>query len=182
MCIAYVIPVSYIIKNIYSSNAHVTSELYSHFWCLEVLYSQYEVLSHSVDFKAPRELSNPQSKTVSGIYHRLGRQSKCKCLQDPANFHKSLALQIVLVFNTVILTAYCMNMFIVSFVSPPKCIFMWNKYLLLHRTTDHSCTALWTKTFSDVNKYAMRVFTILLTYILHNNDVNFWMHSNSLHI
>ena len=36
----------------------------------------YQVLSYSVDLKAPRELWNPLGKAVSGKYYRSGGQSK----------------------------------------------------------------------------------------------------------
>ena len=49
------------------------------------------MLSYSVDFKAPWELWNPLSKAVPGNFHWSGRHSKCNCLQDRANFHRSQA-------------------------------------------------------------------------------------------
>ena len=62
------------IRNIYRSHIQVTLELYSYLICLQVLYSQQnynsnEVLSYSVDFKAPQELWNPLSKAVPGKFH-----------------------------------------------------------------------------------------------------------------
>ena len=35
-----------------------------------------------------------------GKFHRSGGHSKCNCLQDPANFHRSQAWKIVLIFST----------------------------------------------------------------------------------
>ena len=43
-----------------------------------------------VRFKAPHELWNPQSKAVPGKFHKYGGHSKCNCLQDWDNFHRSL--------------------------------------------------------------------------------------------
>ena len=52
-------------------------------------------------FQSSRDLWNPLSKAVPGKFHGFGRLSKYNCLQqDRANFHRSLAWQIVLVFNT----------------------------------------------------------------------------------
>ena len=45
-------------------------------------------------------LWNPLSKAVPGKSKRSGRHSKHNCLQDQANFHRSWARQIVLIFNT----------------------------------------------------------------------------------
>ena len=57
-------------------------------------------MSYLVEFKAPQELCNPPSKAVSGKFHTSGRQSKRNCLQNRANFQRSRALQIALIFNT----------------------------------------------------------------------------------
>ena len=54
-----------------------------------------------MDFKAPRELRNPVSKAVLGKFQGACGHSKYNCLQDRANFHKSGAWQVVLIFNTV---------------------------------------------------------------------------------
>ena len=90
---------------IFSSDVKVSFELYGHLWSLQVLYSKlnyiYWVLSYSMDFKAPWELWNPLSKAVPGKFHGSGGHSKCNCLQDQANFHRSWAWQIVHIFNTV---------------------------------------------------------------------------------
>ena len=59
------------------------------------------MLSYSVDFKAPHELWNPLSKAVPNKFHGSGAQSKCNCLQDQANSHRSQAWQIVLIFNII---------------------------------------------------------------------------------
>ena len=37
---------------------------------------------------------------ATGKFHGSGRPSKCNCLQDRANFHRSRAWRIVLIFNT----------------------------------------------------------------------------------
>ena len=50
--------------------------------------------------KLPKELWNPSSKTVPGKFHSSDEHSKHNCLQDLANFHRSRAWQIVLIFNT----------------------------------------------------------------------------------
>ena len=52
-----------------------------------------------MDFKAPQELWNPLSKAVPGKFHGSGGHSKCNCLQDRANFHRSQAWQIVRIFR-----------------------------------------------------------------------------------
>ena len=44
-------------------------------------------------------LRNPLSKTVPGEFHGSGGQSKRNCLQERADFHRSRAWQIVLIFN-----------------------------------------------------------------------------------
>ena len=56
-----------------------------------------------MDFRAPKELYNPLSKTVPRKYHGSGGQSKCNCLQDRANFHRSRAWQNFLIFNTEVM-------------------------------------------------------------------------------
>ena len=56
-------------------------------------------LSCLVDYKAPQELWNPLSKAVRGKFYGSGGHSKCNFLQDQANFHRSQACQIVLIFN-----------------------------------------------------------------------------------
>ena len=105
-CILRVKTGSRIRKNIYRSNVQVTFELYNHFRCYrscipnKIIFTK--VLSYSVDFKAPREFWNPLSKAVPNKFHRFGRHSECNCLQDQANFNRSRAWQIVLIFNTVI--------------------------------------------------------------------------------
>ena len=53
-----------------------------------------------MDFKAPQELWNPPSKAVHGTLHGSDGHSKRNYLQDRANFHRSQAWQIVLIFNT----------------------------------------------------------------------------------
>ena len=63
-----------------------------------------------MDLKAPQELWNPRelwnqlSKAVPGKFHWSGRHCKSNCLQDRANFDRSLAWQTVLIFNTAIIT------------------------------------------------------------------------------
>ena len=57
------------------------------------------VQSYSMDFKAPGELWNPLIGAVPGKLHGSGRHSECKCLQDWANFYRSLSWQIVLIFS-----------------------------------------------------------------------------------
>ena len=59
-----------------------------------------------MDFKAPWELWNTLSKTIPGKFHGSGRHSKCNCLQDWADFHRSHAWQIVLIFSTALML-YC---------------------------------------------------------------------------
>ena len=51
--------------------------------------------------KLPK-LWNPQIKAVPGKFHGSLRHSKCNCLQDRANFQRSQAWQIVLIFNIAI--------------------------------------------------------------------------------
>ena len=59
------------------------------------------LLYYSVEFKAPRELWNSMSKkAVTGKFHGSGGHIKLNCLQDQANFHRSQAWQIVLIFNS----------------------------------------------------------------------------------
>ena len=57
------------------------------------------VLFHSMDFKAPHELLKQLDTAVPGKFHRFCGHSKRNCLQDQANFHRSRACQIVLIFN-----------------------------------------------------------------------------------
>ena len=45
-------------------------------------------------------LWNPLSKAVPSKFYGSGRHSKCNCLQDWANFHRSQAWQIVPILNT----------------------------------------------------------------------------------
>ena len=52
-------------------------------------------------FQSSGKLWNPLSKAVPGKFHGFGWHSKCKCLQDWANLHRSWAWQIVLIFKTV---------------------------------------------------------------------------------
>ena len=59
-------------------------------------------MSYSLDFKAPQELWNPLSKAIPGKFHRFDGHSKCNCFQDQANFKRTRAWQIVLIFNTVL--------------------------------------------------------------------------------
>ena len=59
------------------------------------------MLSYSVDLKAPLNLWNLLSKAVPGKFHGSCRHRKCNCLQHQAHVYKSLAWQIVLIFNTV---------------------------------------------------------------------------------
>ena len=54
-------------------------------------------------FKVPWELWNPLCKAVPGKFNGSGGYSKCNCLQDQANFHRSWAWQIVLIFYTEII-------------------------------------------------------------------------------
>ena len=49
-----------------------------------------------------RELWNLLSKAVPDKFYRSDRHSKCSCLQDGANFYRSWACQIVLIFNTTL--------------------------------------------------------------------------------
>ena len=81
-----------------------------YFWCLQARYSEqnhhlHKVLSYSVDFKDHREIRwvsqlwNPLSQPAPDKFHGCGGHSKRNCLQDPANFHRSQAWQIVLIFN-----------------------------------------------------------------------------------
>ena len=50
-----------------------------------------------MDIKTLQELWNPLSKAVPGKFKRYGGLSKCNCLQDGANFHRSRVWQIVLI-------------------------------------------------------------------------------------
>ena len=52
--------------------------------------------------KASWELWNPLSKSVPSKFHGSGRHSKHSCLQEWANFHRSWAWQIVLIFSTAL--------------------------------------------------------------------------------
>ena len=45
-------------------------------------------------------LRNPLTKAVTGTFHRPDGHSKRSCLQDRANFQRSLTLQIVLISET----------------------------------------------------------------------------------
>ena len=60
------------------------------------------MLSYWANFKAPRELWNPLSKAVPSKFHGSVGHSKCNCLQNRANFHRSRAFQIALIFDTTI--------------------------------------------------------------------------------
>ena len=51
-------------------------------------------------FQSSRELWNPLSKAVPGKFHGSDGHSKCSCLQDRTNFHRSQAWQIALIFKT----------------------------------------------------------------------------------
>ena len=77
---------------------------YGHFRYLQVLHSKWNynhyLLSYSMDFKAPQELWNPLSKAVPGEFHGSGRHDQCDCLLDQANFHRSQAWEVVLIFTT----------------------------------------------------------------------------------
>ena len=88
-------------ENIYRSD--VLLELCYHFRCLHVFYSKqnyiYKVVSYSVNFKAPRELWYPLSKTIRGKFHGSAGGSIRNCLQVRANFHRSRAWQIVLILT-----------------------------------------------------------------------------------
>ena len=53
-----------------------------------------------MDFKAPWELWNPLSKAVHGKFLRPGRHSEHNWIQYLANFHRSRAWKIVLIFNS----------------------------------------------------------------------------------
>ena len=57
-----------------------------------------------LDFLSIVLLSSPAAlkttKAVPGKFHKAGRSSKHNCLQDWANFHRSLPQQIVLILNT----------------------------------------------------------------------------------
>ena len=63
------------------------------------LKKNIDLLSYSVEFKAPRELWNSMSKkAVTGKFHGSRGHIKHNCLQDQANFHRYQARQIVLIF------------------------------------------------------------------------------------
>ena len=51
---------------------------------------------------SPGELWNPLTKAEPGKFYRSVRHSKCNCLQDQVNFHRSRTLKIVLIFNTLV--------------------------------------------------------------------------------
>ena len=51
---------------------------------------------------SPGELWNPLTKAEPGKFYRSVRHSKCNCLQDQVNFHRSQTLKIVLIFNTLV--------------------------------------------------------------------------------
>ena len=59
-----------------------------------------------MDFEAPQEHLNPLSQAVPGKFHGSGGQSKCNCFQDKANFYRSWAWQIVLIFNTTFMSKF----------------------------------------------------------------------------
>ena len=63
-------------------------------------------MSYSVDFKALGELWNSLSKAVPGAFYGSVGHIKRSCQQDWANFHRSRAWQIILIFNTVYMCMY----------------------------------------------------------------------------
>ena len=73
----------------------------------KIFFAHGQVLSCSDDFKAVRELRNPLSKRVPGKFHGSDGHSKWNCLQDRANFHRSRAMPIVLIFNTAVWYVIC---------------------------------------------------------------------------
>ena len=87
----------------------VISDIYRSFIQNKTTFIKYFLTT--VDFQAPQKLCNPLSKAVPGKFHGSDRHSKCKCLQDQGNFHRSLAWQIVLIFNWV-------YMFIIVMLTP----------------------------------------------------------------
>ena len=62
-----------------------------------------------MDFKAPQELWNPLNKAVPGVFHRSFGDSKCNCLHDHANFHRSQALPIVQIFDITYIRVWTHN-------------------------------------------------------------------------
>ena len=57
-------------------------------------------MCYPVDLKVPWRFETHWSKAVPGKIHGSGGHNKCNCLQDRANFHRSWAWQIVLIFKT----------------------------------------------------------------------------------
>ena len=60
-----------------------------------------QVLSNSVDF---REVWNSLSNAVPGKFPRSDRHSKHNCRQDQAKFQRSRACQIIIIFNTAVIS------------------------------------------------------------------------------
>ena len=65
-------------------------------WTYKLLFS-FTVISNV--YRSPEALK-VLSKAVTVKFHGSGSHSKCNSLQDWANFHRSLAWQIALIFNT----------------------------------------------------------------------------------
>ena len=79
----------------------VISYVYRSFIQNKISFTKY-CLAHWVS-KLPGVLRNPLSVAVPGKLHGSGGHSKSNCLQDRANFHRSRAWQIVIIFNTAVL-------------------------------------------------------------------------------
>ena len=90
--------VSNICKNIYRPHIQVTLELYGHFRCLQVLFPNKSTFTkHCLTQSSQGALS----MAIPRKFYGSGSHSKCNSLQDQANFYRSWAYQIVLIFNTV---------------------------------------------------------------------------------
>ena len=94
----YHISVPKIRKNIYRSDVHVT-------FSLTVVSDVYRCLISNkttfIKYCLNQWISKLLSKSITGKFLMCGRHSKCNCLQDQANFHRSQASQIVLILVTL---------------------------------------------------------------------------------
>ena len=106
--------VSKIMKCIYWSSGCTSyfRDLRSFYMFTSLFFKQnyfYQVLSHSVDFKAPKEHWNPLIKAVPGYFHDSGGQSKHNCSQDWASFHRSWVRQLLIFYIKTVYFCVCVQ-------------------------------------------------------------------------
>ena len=119
----------------------------------------FEINLHLLSMVALSGFQSSLSKVVPGKFHGCDRHSKCNCLQDWANFHRSRVWQVVLIFtrdqfwplsNVVACICWC--------VSQSVC---FNHLYTCLRDNSWPIRARTTKFGPEVQNTLLKIFTVL---------------------